>query len=187
MNVLLEIGYESTTMEAVAAHAGVAKKTVYRYAANRQELIGLAVREWTNAYAPALQAGPTSEGNAADVLRGILADICAQVPSDSAVRFFRLLTTEFPGKQELLATYQRNGIERGQQMLATWLAKQHEMGYLCAPEPARLSEIILSMAVAEPIRQMALGVRPSLPMGNVTAQLEACMDVLSRLSRAPGS
>lgn len=187
MDVLLESGYEAATMEAIARRAGVAKKTAYRHAENRQELIGLAVRQWTDGYAPSMQMDPQDTGNVAQALRTILENICTQVLSETAVRVFRLLTTEFPGKQELLDSYQRNGIERGQMLLSGWLEKQSRKGLLHAPEPAVLAKAILAMAVAEPLRQMALGMMRPLPEGSVAAHLDACMDVLSRLIVRPDS
>lgn len=187
MDVLLESGYEAATMEAIARRAGVAKKTAYRHAENRQELIGLAVRQWTDGYAPSMQMDPQDTGDVAQALRTILENICTQVLSETAVRVFRLLTTEFPGKQELLDSYQRNGIERGQMLLSGWLEKQSRKGLLHAPEPAVLAKAILAMAVAEPLRQMALGMMRPLPEGSVAAHLDACMDVLSLLIVRPDS
>lgn len=187
MDVLLESGYEAATMEAIARRAGVAKKTAYRHAENRQELIGLAVRQWTDGYAPSMQMDPQDTGDVAQALRAILENVCMQVLSETAVRVFRLLTTEFPGKQELLDSYQRNGIERGQMLLSGWLEKQSRKGLLHAPEPAVLAKTILAMAVAEPLRQMALGMMHPLPEGSVAAHLDACMDVLSLLIVRPGS
>ena len=187
MDVLLESGYEATTMEAIARRAGVAKKTAYRHAENRQELIGLAVRQWTDGYAPSMQMDPQDTGDVAQALRAILENVCMQVLSETAVRVFRLLTTEFPGKQELLDSYQRNGIERGQMLLSGWLEKQSRKGLLHAPEPAVLAKAILAMAVAEPLRQMALGMMRPLPEGSVAAHLDTCMDVLSLLIVRPDS
>lgn len=185
MDVLLEGGYEAATMEAIAKRAAVAKKTVYRHAANRQELIGLAVRQWTDGYAPSMQIEPRDADDVLQALRAILEDVCRHVLSETAVRVFRLLTTEFPGKQEILESYQRNGIERGQMLLAAWLEKQSRKGLLQAPDPAALATAILAMAVAEPLRQMALGVMPPLPEGTVASHIDACMTVLSPLMKQP--
>ena len=187
MDELLENGYEAATMEAIARRAGVAKKTAYRHAGNRQELIGLAVRQWTDGYAPSMQVDPQDAGDVAQALRAILENICMQALSETAVRVFCLLTTAFPGKQELLDSYQSNGIERGQTLLSGWLEKQSGKGLLHAPKPAVLAKAILAMAVAEPLRQMALGVMRPLPEGTVASHLDACMDVLSLLIVQPGS
>ena len=52
--LLLNEGYAATTMEAVAKRAGLAKKTLYRFAANREDLVALVVRSWTDGFRPAL-------------------------------------------------------------------------------------------------------------------------------------
>lgn len=185
MNVLLESGYEGATMEAIAKRAGVAKKTAYRYAANREELIGLAVRQWTDEYAPSMQTDPQDAGDVVQALRAILESICTHVLSETAVAFFRLLTTEFPGKRELLERYEHNGIERGRVMLSGWLEKQSRKGLLHAPEPALLANAILAVAVAEPLRQIAIGVRCPQPEGSVASHLDDCMKVFSLLVVEP--
>ena len=47
LTLLLKGGYATATVDAVAKQAGVAKKTLYRFAANRDELVAQAVRSWT--------------------------------------------------------------------------------------------------------------------------------------------
>lgn len=115
--LLLNEGYAATTMEAVAKRAGLAKKTLYRFAANREDLVALVVRGWTDGFRPALSADAQSAAEVAPALAEILRVIAARVLSAEAVGMFRLLTTDFPAKPELLEVYQRNGIERGRGML----------------------------------------------------------------------
>ena len=109
--LLLNEGYAATTMEAVARRAGLAKKTLYRFAANREDLVALVVRGWTDGFRPALSADARSASEVAPALAEILRVIAARVLSAEAVGMFRLLTTDFPAKPELLEVYQRNGIE----------------------------------------------------------------------------
>ena len=51
LTLLLKGGYGAATVDAVAKEAGVAKKTLYRFAANRDELVAQAVRTATLAAA----------------------------------------------------------------------------------------------------------------------------------------
>jgi len=51
--LLLNEGYAATTMEAVARRAGLAKKTLYRFAANREDLV-----PWWCAAGPTVSALP---------------------------------------------------------------------------------------------------------------------------------
>ena len=49
-----ERGLAATTLEAVARRAGMAKKTVYRYASDREDLVAQVVRGWTDGFAPVM-------------------------------------------------------------------------------------------------------------------------------------
>lgn len=180
MNLLLEKGYESVTMELIAKHAAVSKKTVYAHASNRQELIGLAIRQWSDNYAQSMEDEPIISDDLLVSLRKILDKICTQALSDTAVRVFRILTTEFPGKQELMATYRQNGIERGRALLSHWLKKRQKMGVFYPIDPVFLANAILAIAVAEPLRQMAIGETPPITEAGAASHLDACMAVLSR-------
>lgn len=158
MELLLEKGYEAATIEAIASHAGVAKKTLYRFVQNRDELLGLAVRSWTDNYVDLLHRDPETQADVIPALRSLLSAISGQALSESAVKMFRLLTTDFPGKQELLNKYHENGLERGQQLLSDWITRQQQRGWLPAFPPDNAARAILAMCIAEPLRQMALGV-----------------------------
>ncbi len=52
--LLLNEGYAAATLEAVARRAGMAKKTVYRFAANREDLVAQVVRGWTDTFVPVM-------------------------------------------------------------------------------------------------------------------------------------
>lgn len=176
LELLLAQGYEPTTVEAVAAHAGVAKKTVYRHASNREELVGLAVREWTDGFAPQLQRDARNTDEVLPLLQDILHAVCAQALSAQAVQVFRLLATDFPGKDALLQAYLDNGIERGRELLADWLARQQQRGLLREGDPVRMARLLLAMAVAEPLRERVIGVvAEDAP---VDAHLRECMALL---------
>lgn len=183
LELLLAQGYEATTIEAVAAHAGVAKKTVYRHASNREELVGLAVREWTDGFAPQLQRDARNAEEVVPLLQDILQAVCAQALSAQAVQVFRLLATDFPGKDALLQAYLDNGIERGRALLADWLARQQQRGLLREGDPVRMARLLLAMAVAEPLRERVIGVvAEDAP---VDVHLLDCVALLAPVFQAP--
>ena len=101
--LLLHEGYAATTMEAVARHAGMAKKSLYQYAANREELVALVVRGWTDAFLPAMAHDAAAPGEVLPLLKEILQTMAARVLTADAVGLFRLLCTEFPARAQLLA------------------------------------------------------------------------------------
>lgn len=177
--LLLNEGYAATTMEAVARRAGLAKKSLYRFAANREDLVALVVRSWTDEFKPVLATEVRSQADVLPALAEILRVIAARVLSADAVGLFRLLTTDFPSKADLLEVYERNGIERGRRMLGDWLKRQHKNGLLQVNEPEAVCDLMLSMVVAEPLRQMALGVTPSVPVWDPAPRIKAALRLMN--------
>lgn len=181
MSLLFDKGYDATTIEAVASHAGVAKKTVYRFAKNREEMLGLSVRSWTDNYAPLLQIDPMDKNDVLPALKKLLAAICEQALSETAVKMFRLLNTEFPGKDELLKKYNENGIVRGQQLLTSWITRQQKNGGLPMLPADVTAKVILAMCVAEPLRQAAIGLMHPAEKKDIEEHLNSCMPFILRI------
>ena len=94
--LLLNEGYAATTLEAVARRAGMAKKTVYRYASDREDLVAQVVRGWTDGFAPVMAQDVTSVDEVLPALARVLQAIAERVLSADAVGMFRLLTADFP-------------------------------------------------------------------------------------------
>ncbi|GAK26335.1 TetR/AcrR family transcriptional regulator [Serratia liquefaciens] len=184
--LLLTQGYAATTVDAVAKRAGMAKKTLYRFAENRDALVTQAIASWTDAFAPVFEQDAQRATELPTLLSQGLQAIARQVLSEQAVGMFRLLQSEFPGREDLLAAYQRNGIERGRAIVAQWLQRQQRRGWLCERDYAQISDLLLAMVMAEPLRQMALGLLP--PGSAIDTRIAAALAlVLPGLLRAPSS
>jgi len=176
--LILTQGYSGMTMEAVAQQAGVAKKTVYRFAANREELVGLIVGNWTDSLPPAFEAEAADPAEAARLLETILVLIAERVLTAEAVGLFRVLVNDLPARNEVLAIYGRNGIERSRRMLADWLARHRSRGVLTLADPVLAADLILSMVVAEPLRQIAIGIAEPQPAWDIRPRVRAALDLL---------
>lgn len=176
--LLLHDGYAATTMEAVARHAGMAKKSLYQFAANREELVALVVRGWTDAFLPAMAHDAAAPGEVLPLLKEILQAMAARVLTADAVGLFRLLCTDFPARADLLALYQRNGIERGRALLAEWLQRQAARGHMRAENAPELAGLLLAMVIAEPLRQMALGLLAPVPAWDAAPRIDAALRLL---------
>ncbi|MBV0841609.1 TetR/AcrR family transcriptional regulator [Serratia liquefaciens] len=184
--LLLTQGYAATTVDAVAKRAGMAKKTLYRFAENRDALVTQAIASWTDAFAPVFEQDAQRATELPTLLSQGLQAIARQVLSEQAVGVFRLLQSEFPGREDLLAAYQRNGIERGRTIVADWLQRQQRRGWLRELDCVQTSDLLLAMVIAEPLRQMALGLLP--PGSDIDTRIAAALAlVLPGLIRAPSS
>ncbi|CAI0877274.1 mycofactocin system transcriptional regulator [Serratia liquefaciens] len=184
--LLLTQGYAATTVDAVAKRAGMAKKTLYRFAENRDALVTQAIASWTDAFAPVFEQDAQRATELPTLLSQGLQAVARQVLSEQAVGMFRLLQSEFPGREDLLAAYQRNGIERGRTIVADWLQRQQRRGWLRELDCVQTSDLLLAMVIAEPLRQMALGLLP--PGSDIDTRIAAALAlVLPGLIRAPSS
>lgn len=176
--IMLVRGYGAMTMEAVAKDAGVAKKTVYRFAPNREALLGLIVSNWTDSFLPAFTQDAETPDQVGPVLAGILSVIADRVLSAEAVGLFRLLVTDSPAREEFLAVYDRNGIERSRALLADWLARHRTRGVVSLDDPAVAADLILSMVIAEPLRKIAIGLTPPLTGGDLSPRIGAALRLI---------
>lgn len=177
--LLLNEGYAAATLEAVAKRAGMAKKTVYRFAANREDLVAQVVRGWTDTFEPVMAQEVDAASDVLPALARVLQAIADRALSPEAVGMFRLLTADFPARDALLDVYQQNGIERGTSMLAAWFDKLAARGLIHMKQPRDTAGLLLSMVIAEPLRQMALGLTPPLPQGSVEGRIQACVALFS--------
>lgn len=166
---LLEEGYLSTTIDTVAKRAGVAKKTIYRFVDNRETLIEMVILSWTDSFVPLFEQEAQSTDNFFALLTQNINAIAQKVLSYEAVGLFRLLQTDFKQKHILLDKYQKSGIERSRQLLAQWLVRHEKKQLIKQADFMVLSDLILSMAIAEPLRQISLGLSPA----GLTPTLEA--------------
>jgi AcrR family transcriptional regulator len=184
LTLLLTQGYAATTVEAVAKQAGMAKKTLYRFAENREALVRQAIASWPDAFLPVFEQDALQAAELPQLLEQGLRAIARQVLSAQAVGMFRLLQGEFPGREALLVIYQRNGIERGRAIVADWLQRQQQRGWLRELECIQTSDLLLAMVMAEPLRQMALGLLP--PGSEIDDRIAAAVAMLlPGLLRAP--
>jgi AcrR family transcriptional regulator len=181
--VLLNKGLSAATIEAVAAHAGLAKKTVYRFVANREELLATVVRSWTDTYLEVAEVEVKGAGEVMQRLADILLAISHRALSKEAVGMYRLLVSDTSPRDDLLRAYNANGVERGRTIVAAWLQRQKEAGLLLVENPAETSDLLLSMVIAEPLREASLGLIPSSPQWDARPRIQASLKLLAPLVR----
>lgn len=178
LSLLLSQGYSAMTMDAVAKQAGVSKKTLYRFADNREDLAEQIVRGWTDSFVPLFMQDAKDKDDFYQLLENNLTIMSYKVLSAEAAGLFCLLSSEFPGRELLLTRYQAGGIERGRALLAEWLSRHQ--AFLPLPDAAQTSDLLLSMVMAEPLRQIALKLAPPAPDYPVQARIRAAVALLKR-------
>ncbi|WP_237387810.1 TetR/AcrR family transcriptional regulator [Xenorhabdus sp. Sc-CR9] len=176
--LLINQGYNKTTMDVVATKSGIAKKTLYRFVKNREDLIKKIVMRWTDNFIPVFKRKANNSRQVLNLLKLYLAEIADKSLSIDAVGLFKLLQSDFPHRETFLDKYQQSGIKRSHNILANWLELQYQQGFLKKMDFYIISELVISMVISEPLRQMALGILPPLPETDITPRIRAALTLL---------
>jgi TetR/AcrR family transcriptional regulator, mexJK operon transcriptional repressor len=154
--VFLRSGYPGTSMDDIAAAAGVSKVTIYKHFSDKQ---GLFVAVFTDAIK---QAEETSRSlvdqlaTSVDVgkdLQTFARQHVAVVTQPHLIQMRRMIIAEAVRFPELAKTWHRAGPERGHATLAAQIEQLTRRGLLRAPDPLlaaqHLNYLILSVPVNE--------------------------------------
>ena len=69
-------------------------------------------------------------------------------------------------------------------MLAAWFQRLARRGLIQVSEPRVVAGLLLSMAIAEPLRAMALGLTPPLPESSIGERIQACLALFAGDARS---
>jgi len=163
-DLFLGQGFGATSIEAVAAAAGVSKRTFYHRFRDKPDLFRAVVRRliarWATPYEAELavvaeQAEPIEEALLKTARR-----ILAAALSPEALQLYRLLIAEAPRFPELahIITEQSAGAGR---RLGQFLAGEGQAGRLALDDAGFAAEQFINMVLAGP-RRRALGLGPAM-------------------------
>ncbi len=92
-------GFDETTVDDIAAAAGVSQRTFFRYFASKSDLMGQGMLTYGEALRAAIKASPKS-ANAFDVLRGAVLDVATTVASFPRTRDVIAISIKCPAARE---------------------------------------------------------------------------------------
>lgn len=154
-------GFGATSMEAVAQAAGVSKKTIYRFVDTKEHLLEAVIDARSEALRSPIgqDAGPDPAA-AKQALRQFLQELTRLVLSEETVALNRLVYAESLRFPAMAQAFYQAGPVRNALALAAWLETQREHGILRVEDSLALAQMLVSMAIAEPLRAATLGVAP---------------------------
>ncbi|PLR31658.1 TetR/AcrR family transcriptional regulator [Chimaeribacter californicus] len=187
ISLLQARGYEATSIDEIARTAGMAKKTIYRFYANKDRIIEQVILLWSSSIVPLPGAVPESSD---DVLRALEEMLCAltqRVLSAEAIALYKLLQTPFTGREALLALYRAKGIDNARRLLREWFTTLRAKNLINPHWQPEDGNYLLSMAIAAPLRDMALGVLPPVPQTALRPHIQDVLRFVAPLLQAqPG-
>lgn len=185
--VFLQHGYTHTTVDRIAAEAGVAKQTIYNHFGDKEHLFRLVMHE-------TLQATGAYEGPSPEAALGASDDFERDLrrfgralargaldPDVAALR--RVMIAELDRHPELLKEWAERGAAlRGS--LTAAIARQAERGVLDVPDPELASEQLVLLTAGNALTLSTFGVR-RLSEADLGRVVDQGVDLWLRAYRAP--
>jgi TetR/AcrR family transcriptional repressor of mexJK operon len=157
--VFLRNGYRGTSMDEIAALAGVSKQTVYKHFADKERLFAAIILGTIDQVAEPFHAGlPTiGDGDDLDGALGALARrLLAIVMQPQVLRLRRLVIGEAGRFPELGRTYYQRGPGRTVEALAASFRQLAERGRLRLDDPLLAAHHFNWLVISIPLNQVML-------------------------------
>ena len=143
--LFLEAGYGTTSMDALAAKAGVSKPTIYSYFANKEALFGAVMvglcSESGCSYPSVLSPDTPPE----QALKEFACNMIGLVQLPEERDIFRVVLAESIQFPELGEVFWSNGPEPFTQILTAYLTEQVKRGVLRIDDPATAAKQFIGM------------------------------------------
>jgi AcrR family transcriptional regulator len=161
MRIFLEAGYAGTSMDRVAAEAGVSKQTIYSHFQDKQGLFKALIERMTiDHFRHLFEVEPPH--SAPEVVLRKIADIYfTQVVGDDYLALLRLVIGESGRFPELAKLYTKTVVQRGRHLLCQYFDHHPELGISDAEVTAH---IFFSSLVSFVILQEGLYGQETMPI-----------------------
>jgi AcrR family transcriptional regulator len=172
-----ERGFAGTRLDDVAARAGIAKGTIYRYFASKEALFEAALLSRVTPMLDGIEAMVDGyPGSSVDLLRFLITKVHGELVTSDVQVLMRIIIGEghrFPGVAE---AYYRGSIAKGRELLERIVARGIARGEFRAGAAAELPIVIAAPAVMAAIWRMTFDpVAPIPPERFLAAHLDLAL------------
>ncbi|MGE8305062.1 MAG: TetR/AcrR family transcriptional regulator [Pseudomonas kermanshahensis] len=181
--LFLSLGYANTSMDAVAAAAGVSKLTVYSHFTDKQTLFCAAVMATCQIQLPDLLFEYPEGAPVEEVLLTIARNFQALISSDEAVKLSRLIMAQGSLDPSFGEYFYEAGPKRVLAGMEALLRGAHERGLLRIDNPLRAAEHFFCMVKGAPDYRLLLGCAGPLEGDEAEAHVREVVGVFMRAFR----
>nr|WP_028696753.1 TetR/AcrR family transcriptional regulator [Pseudomonas cremoricolorata] len=181
--LFLSQGYASTSMDAVAAAAGVSKLTVYSHFTDKQTLFEAAVMATCQAQLPDLLFELPEDAEPEAVLLSIARSFQALISDDESVQLSRLIMAVGNHDPGFGTYFYEAGPQRILAGMEGLLGKFVERGWLCVDDRRRAAEHFFCLVKGAPDYRLLLGYAPALTGEQADAHVRSAVGVFMRAFR----
>lgn len=181
--LLFERGPQAVTMEAVAREAGVAKPTLYRRYANRDELLAAVALNESESMAGRFRMTPASIDDLKRALIDFGRDLTGFLLSREHIRFIHALGASTGMPQASRDSIFRHGPLATRDRLADWLGKAADAGLLRCASPECSAEKFLGMLMGLDLVRTLYHVQRPREVGSLEARVRTTVEDFLTLHR----
>lgn len=153
-------GFSDTSMDAIAAEAGVTKQTVYAHYHSKDQLFEDMIIALCDKHSEAAKSSPGKPKPIDAQLFDAGLAFLNFVTSDECLAVTRLVISEVNRHPALAQKYYEDGTQRLLNTFSAFLKEQNRLGTLSIPDPESASSYFLALLKGRYYLRMVLGVKP---------------------------
>lgn len=180
INVFLEAGYEGTSMDRVAAMAGVSKATVYAHFQSKEGLFAAIMGRETRRRAGSIVPVLAPELPVRESLQRVGESFLRFVTSEPAVKTLRVVAAESARFPELGRLFFESGPAVTWEALTAFFERAGASGRLDVPEPAKAAEQFMAAVTGQLHLRVVLGMKPTLSEAEIRDRVADAVTLICR-------
>jgi len=173
-------GFTGTSMDQIAAEAGVSKLTVYSHFGDKEALFAAAIRAKCEEMLPPDLFRVELKGPLRAQLKAIASGFFALISSDEAISTHRMMLAPGNADDPLRTLFWEAGPKRTQDEFCAFLRARVGAGELDIADPERATQQFFALLKGELHGRMLCGLCARPPRGEVTAHIDAAVDMFLR-------
>ena len=179
-DLFLRLGYDGSSMDAIAAEAKVSKLTVYSHFKDKESLFAAAIEAHCVNQLPSSIFDLAEDDVIADVLLNVARRFQSMIDSPEVVGLYRVMVSISIQNTEATRLFYNAGPHRTHHEMARLLAQAHAQGKLDVPEPLLAAESFLASFTGCSHLQKILGAG----VDDINARENYVFEVAKRFVRA---
>ena len=182
--LFLSNGYDGSSMDAIAAEAGVSKLTVYSHFTDKEKLFAEAVKSKCEEQLPELLFELDDEVPVAQVLMGIGRGFNELINSRESVELHRVMVSLAAQDSKLCRMFYETGPQRVQHGMEELLRQADQSGKLCVPDPLSAADQFFCLIKGGANFRLLIGCGEALQGAEAEAHVRDAVEVFLRAFRA---
>jgi len=174
IQVFLNAGYAGTSMDKVAATAGVSKQTIYSHFQDKEGLFTALMERMTIRRFQIALGSDSLQGEPKVLLRQFADAFLNKIVDQQYVALLRLMIAESERFPELAKLYSRTVIQKGRQLMSDYFHHHPELGFR---DPEAVAHIFIGSLVSYVIAQEIFYGKETTPLSR-DRLIESLLDLL---------